>query len=194
MKKTLFALLTLVLVLPALADDAGGIIPGVLFGPRLAIVNFPAPTVGAEVHIARWVGLSYDYGFIPDIKVGSVKVGWTNWYAGARVFPFHGSFFLGALYGQRSFKASVKDDSSGLEANTKATSSYVAPVLGWNANHRGLGMGLDLGWQLVTRHSRSLTVPSGFDSSKQKDIQDATTKLGTTGLPVLGLLQIQYLF
>jgi hypothetical protein len=192
MKTTLLFLSALTLASSALASEAEG--PSVLVGPRLGIINVPTPTVGAEAQLGGWIGLSFDYGLVPDIKLKSAKVSWTNWYAGARVFPFHGTFFLGALYGRRTFKASATDDASGLEATARANSDYVAPVLGWRAKHRGFGMGVDLGWQFVTHHSKRLSVPSGFDAGKQNDIENATDKIGTSGLPVLGLLQLQYLF
>ena len=195
--KPVVAMLALLLAGPALAEKTEGVIPGVLFGPKLGIVSFPAPSVGVEAKLGGWFGLSYDYGWVPELKVKEVRVGWTNWSAGAKVFPFHGSFFLGALYGQRSLRLRRVDDSTGvaIEARGRVTSSYLAPELGWRfIGNTGFTMGIDLGWQFVTGHSAHLTVPLGYDAEKEKDVRDFTDRVGKAGIPVLGLLQLGWMF
>ncbi len=159
-------------------------------------MSFPAPSVGVEAKLGGWFGLSYDYGYVPDIKVKEVTVGWSNWSAGAKVFPFHGSFFLGALYGQRNLRLRAVDKSAPpLEARGRITSNYVAPELGWRfIGDTGFTMGIDLGWQLVTSHSTRLTIPGGYDVQKEKDVRDITDTLGKAGIPVLGLLQLGWMF
>jgi hypothetical protein len=194
--KPVVALLALLLAAPALAEKTEGVIPGVLFGPKVGIVSFPAPSVGIEAKLGGWFGLSYDYGYVPDFKVKEVTLGWSNWSAGAKVFPFRGSFFLGALYGQRSLRLRAVDKSTPpLEASGRITSNYVAPELGWRfIGDTGFTMGIDLGWQLVTSHSARLTIPGGYDAQKEKDVRDLTDAVGKAGIPVLGLLQLGWMF
>jgi len=193
--RTLIAVAALAFAAPALADKTDGIVPGILIGPKLGIVNFPTPTIGVEAKIGRWFGVSFDYGLVPDITISNVTVNWNNWYIGGRVFPFQGSFFLGALYGHRSFSGSAVDTGTGLKGTADASSDYLAPEIGWRwIWDSGLFMGIDLGWQFVTSNSKTVVIPGGFDPQKQKDINDATDKLGTAGLPVLGLLQIGFFF
>jgi len=192
--KVTIALLSLALAAPALADKTEGAIPGMLIGPKLGIVSFPTPTVGAEAKVAGWFGLSFDYGYVPDFRVKEVTAGWSNWCAGAKLFPFRGSFFLGALYGQRSLKLRLKD-SSGLDADGRATSRYLAPELGWRFLwNSGFTMGLDFGWQLVTQKSTRLDIPTGFDAQKEKDAQDLIRRAANQGIPVLGLLELGWMF
>jgi len=108
---------------------AEGIIPGMVFGPKLSLVNLPTPAFGVEAKFMNLVGV----GFIPDVTLSNVTVGMKNWSIGAKVYPFHGSFFLGAAFGGRSFTGSKIDDSTGtpLKAAVDVSSTYLAPEIGW---------------------------------------------------------------
>jgi len=193
--RILVATLSLALATPALADKVEGVIPGVLLGPKVGIVSFPTPTVGAEVKLGRWLGLSFDYGLVPDVKVRDVTASWTNWAAGARVFPFRGRFFLGGLYGQRSVKLRATDPASGLKGRGRIDSTYLAPELGWRVVwSSGLALGVDLGWQLVTAKRVRLDIPTGYDPGKEQDVRDKADRVARAGIPVLGLLQVGYFF
>ncbi|HET6439813.1 MAG TPA: hypothetical protein VFG59_17235 [Anaeromyxobacter sp.] len=193
--KILVAALSLALATPALAEKTEGVIPGVLIGPKLGLVSFPTPTVGVEAKLWRVLGLSFDYGLVPDFKLKDVTVGWTNWAAGARLFPFRGSFFVGALYGERSLTLKERDKSTGLKASARLNSTYLAPELGWRSLwNSGFFMGLDLGWQFVTHKKERLTIPSGYDVDKEKDVHRDADRVAKAGIPVLGLLQIGWYF
>ena len=193
--KVVVALLSLSLAAPALADKTEGVIPGLLIGPKLSLVSFPTPTVGAEAKVAGWFGLSFDYGYVPNFKVKDATVGWNNWCAGAKVFPFHGSFFLGALYGQRSLKLREQDKNSGLDADGRVSSRYLAPELGWRFLwNSGFTMGLDFGWQFVTGKSTRLNIPQGYDAQKEKDVRDLSRRVANQGIPVLGVLELGWMF
>jgi len=192
--KVVAALLSLALAAPALADKTEGAIPGVLIGPKLGIVSFPTPTVGAEAKVKGWFGLSFDYGYVPDLRVKELTVGWNNWCAGAKLFPFRGSFFLGALYGRRSLSLR-EQDSSGLSADGRVSSRYLAPEFGWRFLwNSGFTMGLDFGWQFVIGKSTQLSIPNGFDAQKEKDAQDLTRRAANQGIPVVGLLELGWMF
>jgi hypothetical protein len=192
--KVVVALLALALAAPALANKTDGVVPGMVFGPKLTLVGFPTPAVGAEAKLDGWVGLSFDYGYVPPFKVKEARVGWDNWSAGAKVFPFRGAFFLGALYGQRSIRVKVKDQSSDLEGSARISSRYLAPELGWRWSWEvGFTMGMDLGWQFVTGSSKRITIPGGFDAEKEKDVRDITRRVANQGIPVLGLLEVGWM-
>ncbi len=180
-----------------------GLIPGVLVGPKLSIVNLPSPAVGLELKtLDNLIGASFDYGLIPDITISNASAGFSNWSVGAKVYPFRGRFFLGALYGSRSFHASATDSSgpTALTAKIDISSAYVAPEIGWRfVWNSGLFMGLDLGWQFVLSHSTTLTLPSSIPASQQasfedtkKDVTDAGDKIGSAGLPIIGLVQVGF--
>jgi hypothetical protein len=194
--KLAVALLSLSLASPALAGKAEGVIPEVLMGPKLGIVSFPAPTVGAEAQVAGWLGLSFDYGWFPDIKLKlhDATVGWNLWSVGAKVFPLRGSF-LGVLWCARSIRIRAQDPSTGLSGRGRITSHYLAPELGWRFVHgSGFTLGVDLGWQFVTATNRRLDVPAGYDPDTEKDVREWSRRLEHQGIPVLGLLDVGWMF
>ena len=83
-----------------------GLIPGVLFGPRLTVA-VPTPTFGVEVKILRFVGASFDYGFFPKLTISGVDVSYSMWNVAARVYPFGDVFFVGAVYGPYGVEATT---------------------------------------------------------------------------------------
>jgi hypothetical protein len=171
-----------------------GLIPGVLIGPKLALVNLPTPGFGVEAKFAgNLLGASFDYGLIPDITITDVTVGMHAWNVGAKIYPFRGSFFLGALYGNRNFTGSKVDASTGLKAAVDISSTYIAPELGWRwVWNSGFFLGMDLGWQFVTSSSVTLTAPGGISQQTVNDVQSKGNDIGKAGLPVLGLLQVGF--
>ena len=200
---------------PAASAPATGLIPGVRIGPKLSVLPAPALFgVGLEARIKDTVGLSVDYGLLPELHVPSFsdstsapgvsneisngRFSYQDLSFAARWIPWGGSFHLGAAYGIRTFKASATGTatSSGLSvsgvASLRSTSTYLAPELGWRwIWSSGFFMGLDLGWQLVLSQKTSVDVPSdAFTTSKIQDYQDLANKLASTGLPVVSLLQL----
>jgi hypothetical protein len=178
-----------------------GLIPGLLIGPKLSIVNLPSPAIGLELKtLDNLIGASFDFGIIPDVSISGASAGFSDWNVGAKVYPYRGRFFVGALYGSRSFHASAMDSVTLLTAKLDISSAYIAPEIGWRfVWESGLFMGLDLGWQFVLSHSTTLTVPTGVPASQQasfddakKAVTDAGDIIGDVGLPVLGLVQIGF--
>jgi hypothetical protein len=193
------AVVAVVLGTSALADEGktSGVLPGLLIGPKLSIIALPMPGAGVEAK-GELLGGSVDLGYLPLTSVGgkgNAKIGFTNLSATGRVFPWRGSFFLGASVGSRTFRARAKDDTTGETAKAEVTSTYLAPQLGWRwVWHSGFFMGLDLGWQLVLSKKATYDLPAGANPQDVKDVQDATDKVGKVGLPVLSLLQVGYFF
>lgn len=172
-----------------------GILPGVVFGPKLSIVNLPAPAVGLEAKFLNLFGASVDYGLIPDLTLRGVKMSLTEWSVGAKLYPFRGRFFLGAAYGSRTFKGSKVDHSTGtpLEAKVDVTSTYLAPGLGWRfVQPGGFFMGIDLGWQFVVHSRTKVQAPAGVSDSDLKDVKDMGRRVGKAGLPAVGLLELGF--
>ena len=180
---------------PRAYGKSEGLIPGIVFGPKLSLLNLPTlGGVGFEAKALNLFGASFDYGLVPDIKLSNVAAGMTNWTVGAKVYPFRGSFFLGAAYGNRSFHATVNDTTNNLNGRVDVSSNYIAPEVGWRwVWDSGFYMGMDLGWQFVTSNTVAKSANfSQLDPSKQKNINDATDKIGTAGLPVLALMQVGF--
>ena len=174
-----------------------GLIPHVLFGPKIAILNFPSPTIGLETRIYEVVGLSFDYGYIPKINAGSMKVGFTNWNVALRLFPWQGAFFVGAAYGHYDLQGtSTATGTGGATVATQATmeSAYVAPELGWRfIGSSGFFTGIDLGWAFNTGYTSTLSAPAGASLGNLGDLKTNADKYLKSGIPLVGLLEIGWL-
>jgi hypothetical protein len=209
--RLLAVLLALAASSPALAQDAGatfknagappaaegygkteGVIPGVLFGPKLTLLSL-SPGVGLEVKLGSRLGFSFDYGFLPDVSVMGVKINYRDLSGAVRVYPFAGAFYLGASCGKRTFKA---HGSSGAdEARVTVDTTYLAPQLGWRwIWTNGFFLGTELGYQIVVDHKMSFWSTATADAGTIKDVNDAGDQIGKIGLPVASLFQVGYFF
>lgn len=209
--RLLAVLLALAASSPALAQDAGatfknagappaaegygkteGVIPGVLFGPKLTLLSL-SPGVGLEVKLGSRLGFSLDYGFLPDVSYSGVKINYRDLAGAVRVYPFAGAFYLGASCGQRTFKA---HGSSGVdEARVTVDTTYLAPQLGWRwIWTNGFFLGTELGYQIVVDHKMSFWSTATADAGTIKDVNDAGDQIGKIGLPVASLFQVGYFF
>lgn len=175
-----------------------GIIPGILFGPKLSIVSLPTPAVGIEVKAYQLLGASFDYGFIPDFTVSNVTLGLKTWNVAAKVYPFRGAFFLGATLGAYTFtgKSTVTDaNGQSVAAKLDVSATFIGPELGWRWVWRsGFFTGLDLGWQFPLNYKSTLDVAGGVPAGTIKDVRDNADKYVKSGLPALGLFQLGWFF
>jgi hypothetical protein len=182
----------------AAEEKTSGALPGILIGPKLALIAVPTPSLGLELKGPGLFGASVDVGYLPLTSVGgqgNAKIGFTSVSATGRLFLFRGSFFVGAGLGTRTFTAKASDSATGQTAKADVTSVYLAPQLGWRwIWESGYFMGLDLGWQLVVSHKATFDLPVGANPQDVKDVQDAADKVGKAGLPILGLLQLGWFF
>ena len=177
-----------------------GLFPNVplVFGPKLTIGFIQPVTVGIEAKYANLAGLSFDFGFVPDITVPSssppVTIKWSGWNVAAKVYPFRGSFFLGAVLGGRNFTGNATDSSG--HAYASVTSTFIAPELGWRwVTRSGLFFGMEFGWQFVLSYTADVRLNDiPVPTSANKDLQNAADFVGKTGLPQVGLFTIGYLF
>jgi hypothetical protein len=166
-----------------------GIIPGVLIGPRLSVA-VPTPTFGAEAKILRYVGLSFDYGFFPKITISGVEVSYSMWNVGARVYPFGGAFFVGAVYGHYAVEASATVAQG--TGSVRASSNFLGPQIGarW-IQPSGFFFGIDLAWAF----------PLGYSSEASPDPSGTTVSVKQTadrylqnGIPLVGLVSVGWMF
>lgn len=158
-----------------------GIIPGVLIGPRLGM-NLPAPTIGAEAKILRYVGASFDYAFFPKIGIAGASIGYTMWNAAARVYPFGGAFFIGAVYGHYGIEGSVTSAQG--SGSVRVNSNFLGPQIGarW-VQPSGFFAGVDVAWAFpLAYRSDSTPDPSGTTVS----IQQTADRYLQHGVPLVG--------
>ena len=176
---------------------ARGLLGPVLIGPNVTILQLPTgPTFGLEVKGHRLWGVSFDYGFVPKIKVGQAKVAFDTWTLGAKVYPFRGAFFLGAGYGHYKLtgETAQTDFNTGISDTAKAEVSahFISPGLGWRwVRPGGFFTGLDLSWQFPVGYKSTVTAPDlGSLGGTVKDIQENGDKYLKKGLPSLGFLRL----
>src|SRR5215813_14257175 len=168
-----------------------GLIPGVLLGPRLALINLPTPSIGAELRALGYLGASFDYGFIPKVTISDVQIQYDQWQLGVRVYPFRGAFYLGGVYGHYGFTGVANGPSAGTGTVT-VNSQYIGPQLGWRwVQPSGFFTGLDLAWGFpLTFESKVSEGSTGTIPEIQKNAQQYLQH----GLPILGLVSLGYLF
>ena len=175
---------------PAGYGKPSGLIPGVVIGPKLNLIGIP-PGVGVEARIINRFTLSVDYNFIPTVHASNVKASYNDLSVAARWHPWAASFYLGAAYGQRDFKAKVTD-SSGLTGSGEVKGTYIAPEIGWRwIWSSGFFLGMDLGYQFILSPKTTLDV-AGMNADDQKNIKDAANNIGKIGFPILTFLQLGF--
>jgi hypothetical protein len=171
-----------------------GLIPGLLFGPKLSIISLPTPAVGIELKAWRLFGASFDYGFIPDFTVSNVTLGMKTWNAGAKLYPFRGAFFLAANLSHYKFTGkSTVTDATGQPAQARLdiSTTSLTPEIGWRwVWTSGFFTGVDLGWQFPLSYNSTLIVPAGASPGTIKDIRDNADEHVKSGIPSLGLFQL----
>lgn len=140
-----------------------------------------------------------------SMTVDGVAVKMDNTEVGLRWHPFTGSFYVGALLGQRKIVGEKTEVISGqsITATIDVKSSYAAPHVGWmwGMDDGGFFVSMDLG--VVSPSGATSTVASNADAIIQatqeyqdlkKDVEDQGKKIGETTLPLWTLLKIGYLF
>lgn len=142
-----------------------------------------------------------------------------NWDVRARWFPFQGSFFLGAAYGNQGIVAKTKKDlkvkASEVELNVPTTmrlelnTNYVTPHLGWFATwNTGFSIGTEIGYQIPL--SSKAELQTGFEDvssdaetavknsdeykKSKKDLESSAEAFGKKAVPYLNLFRIGWLF
>jgi hypothetical protein len=167
-----------------------------VFGPKLSLVSVPTPSIGLEVKLAEnRFGLSFDYDLMPSVDVFDVEVGYTDWNLGAKWYPWQRSFFVGASFGSRSFKASATEDTTGTPLKASVSTKYLAPEIGWRwVWGSGFFMGMDLGYQIVLSSDTTFDFGGFSTSGEAEDVRDAADDLGKIGLPIVTLLQVGWFF
>jgi hypothetical protein len=168
-----------------------GLIPGMLIGPRLALLNLPTPTIGLEVRALGYLGASFDYGFIPQVTISDVQVKYDQWQIGLRVYPFKGAFYMGGVYGHYAFSGVASGPSAG-SGSVSVSSQYIGPQLGWRwVMPSGFFTGIDLSWGFpLTFESKASEGSTGAITEIEKNAQQYLQH----GLPMLGLVSFGYLF
>lgn len=176
-----------------------------LFGPSLAL-GMPHPLRFSfdYVHSSRIFSAGIGYGtFSLSLLDSAIKM--TNMEIGLRLHPFLGSFFIGALVGNRSISGEQSQAilTQSVMAKVEVKSNYIAPVLGWmwGVSSSGFFASMDFGY--LSPSGANTTVTSSADpaitsqpeyAELERDVRNVGNTLGSSGLPVWTMLRIGYLF
>lgn len=189
---------------PRLSDDpasANDPHQGALGAFRLgALAGVGAPSIFSGEGLAKigdWVGLSGDYGAAPSISLpvgnGGATISQTTVSAGARVFPFRGSFFIGGSVGQQSVNAKVTQSVAGQSgaANFSTSAIFIEPQMGFlYRSSFGLAIGCDVGLEIpVAAHGQS-SVTDGIPLPSS--LSQAMTYAEKGPIPSVNLLRLGY--
>jgi len=167
-----------------------GLIPGVLIGPRLSLLALPTPTLGAEAKILRYLGVSFDYGFLPKITVSDLTVKYDMWNVAARVYPWGKTFFVGAVWGHYGVSGGAANGTGSGEAHVSST--FIGPQIGgrW-IQASGFFTAVDLAWGFPLSFSSEATEGA---SGKTLEFKQNAEKYLQHGVPLIGLVSFGYLF
>ena len=168
-----------------------------LFGPKVtATLLFPPNVmVGLELRGIGYIGASFEYGVFPqNQEAGGYNLKIKTWSAGLRWYPWAGAFFVGAVLGNYDVSASQSVNATQV-ATLQVKSTYLGPQIGWKwAWDFGLFLGLNFGYGFSLDYQSTLTQPPLASSSDLQTAQENADKYLKSGVPILTLLELGFLF
>ncbi len=200
-------------------NDASGLLGAWRIGPT-ASVGFPfLLNYGVDAVWNRTYGVGFSGGrFQRDID-DKTEIEIFNWDVRARWFPWQGSFFIGAAYGNQGIVGKATKDltttTGDVELKIPTTvrleidNTYLTPHLGWFAVwDSGFTLGFELGAQIPMSSKADLqsafenvaastedTLKDTDDYKKTKtDVEKAAESFGKKTVPYINLLRIGWLF
>lgn len=177
----------------------------VVIAPAITLVGFPTPfRFGLEMRGWEYVGLGFDYGFLPSLSFSNVKVKFNSWRITGRAFPFKGSFFLGVGFGKQNLTGTSSNSVSGTTVNYTVDigTTIITPHVGWRWTwESGFFFGMELGVQLASSSTSTFNsdAPAAIQSnatyvSEKSNVEEQGRKLGKVTLPHFGLVQLGFYF
>jgi hypothetical protein len=160
---------------PEKDDDSDGVFGpfriGVLVGGGLPEIL----SLGGQIKLTRFIGAGINIGLIPTVKIsyyGEAKLSYQEYDAYGRLYPFGGSFFLGAGVGYATIKGTLNSSISTADAPPQYSGAGIpnpilvdsqgsvrtlvlTPQLGFmKIFGSGFAFGLDVGAQLPIAPSK----------------------------------------
>nr|BFD64919.1 hypothetical protein BdHM001_36000 [Bdellovibrio sp. HM001] len=181
---------------------AGGV------GISVKALSLPHPlSVGLEWRTwGDYLSLGAHKGFTPGFKVGEIGVQVDSVDVGLKYYPWAGTFYVGAVFGEQKVTGTTTDFVLGqrVEYKGEISSAYVTPAIGWTwTSKSGLFFNMELGWQ-ISSGAKTVITTSEDDNALitshpqyqgiKKDVEDIGNELGNRSLPSVGLINFGYLF
>lgn len=177
-------------------DDTNGLFGPFRIGPVIGVGVPNLVSFGATAKLTRFLGFGVNVGVIPKVQLslyGDATLSYQEYDAYGRLYPFGGSFFLGAGVGYATMKGSYVNDlvapaQAGPLAGTPITittdgsvrSLVLTPQLGffktWGS---GISLGIDFGAQVPIAPSTvtaNTSVSVGNDLASTPEVQERITQ------------------
>jgi hypothetical protein len=155
-------------------------------------IGFPRPVgVGAFLQWDKHWSLGADYSLLPTTKIADVNLDFWAATAGARLYPFHGAFYVGLKSGYQHLSASGYITQSGTTALAQGSidTFLVNPEIGfmftWDS---GLALGFGAGIQIPLYSNATTT----SNLPVAADVLGAVGKIGTSSVPTVDLLRVGF--
>ena len=175
------------------------------------------PIFGGTVKLTRFLGGGVTVGMIPTIKVsfyGDATVSYQHYEAYGRLYPFGGSFFLGAGAGYATIRGSLKTnyplgsfgipglpESVDFESEASVRTMMLSPTIGFfHTFGSGFSIGIGAGAQIpiapseITFNTAAPSVPAEAQplvnaavANNDEDVRKQLEKMGQTILPTFGI-------
>jgi hypothetical protein len=192
-------------------DDSGGLLGpfriGVLVGTGLPeVANF-----GAQLKLTRFVGIGVNVGLIPTVRIkfyGEAAQKYQEYDLYGHIYPFGGSFFLGAGVGYAQIDGtivqhvSVPDFSTDVTSDATVRTMVLTPQVGFlKIFPVGFALGLAVGAQIpiapsqVEFNTAAPGLPPALAEIIQREyinpndekVRETLEKIGRTPLPTMSL-------
>jgi len=175
-------------------EDPDHVRVGALLG-----LGFPRPmALEGMVKIERTLGLGFEAGMMPPLKIGAFEGSFWGVAGDLRVFPFQGAFFIGLRAGYQRMKATATATLpivGSLTESAVAETWFVNPRMGFLWTFRsGFTVGLDVGVQVPIKKSFVDTLPDGTPTDVRSSMEDVAKTFGHAVIPTVDLLRVGFLF
>lgn len=191
---------------PAIAPKENPFRLGFLVG----VVSFPRPVnVELTAKPNDWFAVGVGFSMIPKIKVSNGAGEMSAFNAVGRIFPFGGSFYVGAAAGRQSLSLEAEDTVQGqrVTATAEHGTLFLTPQVGWLfVWDSGFTLGINVGAQLSLSSTPKVRVrnDSGIEvdptevgpdaEDMRENVQTAGKYLARYPLPTFDLLKLGFLF
>lgn len=179
-------------------------------GFLVGVVSFPRPiNVELAVKPNDWFSVGAGFSMIPKIKVSNGAGEMSAFNAVGRVFPFGGSFYIGAAAGRQSLSIEADDTVEGehVTASAEHATLFVTPQVGWLfVWDSGFTLGINVGAQFSLGATPKVRVRNdsgvevdptevGPDAEEMREnVRKAGRYLARYPLPSVDLLKVGFLF
>lgn len=179
-------------------------------GFLVGVVSLPRP-INLELAVKPndWFAVGVGFSMIPKIKISNGAGEMSAFNAVGRIFPFGGSFYVGAAAGRQSMSIEADDTIRGQHVTAMAEHAtlFVTPQVGWLfVWDSGFTLGINVGAQISLSSTPKvrLRADNGFEvdptvvgpdaEELRENVHTAGKYLARYPLPTLDLLKLGFLF